>query len=169
MESITSPFSQQTTSNGLACCHTQLLTTYGNIIAEHEAQRFIDRVEDVQLTGKAHYIPHNTVKKRSATTTIRIFYDCSLHSSPDNPSLNNCLLVGQSSLNNKCPITLQFCTFTYSLSTDIKTAFLHSGLDKGDRDLNRFSGFLTLRSSKSSSKYTASRLSCLVLPAPFSC
>ena len=73
----------------------ELLQTYRNIIAEHEARGFIERVADPQPTGNAHYIPHHPVKKDSATTPIRIVYDCSFHSSPDNPSLNDCLLVGR--------------------------------------------------------------------------
>ena len=48
----------------------QLLTTYGNIIVEHEACGFIERVDDPQPTDNAHYIPHHPVKKDSATTQI---------------------------------------------------------------------------------------------------
>ncbi|XP_067036304.1 uncharacterized protein [Acropora muricata] len=116
----------------------ELLHTYGNIIAEHEARGFIERVADPQPTDNAHYIPHHPVKKDSATTPIRIVYDCSFHSSPDNPSLNDCLLVGHPFLNNMCSILLWFRTFTYGLSTDIEKAFLHVGLDDSDRDFTRF-------------------------------
>ena len=116
----------------------QLLATYGNIIAEHETRGFIERVDDPQPTDNAHYIPHHPVKKDSATTPIRIVYDCSFHSSPDNPSLNNCLLVGPPFLHNMCSILLRFRTFTYGLSTDIEKAFLHVGLDDSDRDFTRF-------------------------------
>jgi len=35
-------------------------------------------------------------------------------------------------------IILQLRTFTYGLTTDIKKAFFHVDLDKGDRDLTRF-------------------------------
>ena len=116
----------------------ELLHTYGNIIAEQEARGFIERVADPQPTDNAHYIPHHPVKKDSATTPIRIVYDCSFHSSPDNPSLNGCLLVGPPFLNNMCSILLRFRTFTYGLSTDIEKAFLHVGLDDNDRDFTRF-------------------------------
>lgn len=116
----------------------QLLTTYGNIITEHEARGFIERVDDAQPTDNAHYIPHHPVKKDSATTPIRIVYDCSFHSSPDAPSLNDCLLVGPPFLNSMCSILLRFRTFTYGLSTDIEKAFLHVGLNESDRDFTRF-------------------------------
>ena len=92
----------------------------------------------MQPTDDAHYIPHHPVKKDSATTPIRIVYDCSFHSSPDNPSLNDCLLVGPPFQSNLCSILLRFRTFTYGLSTDIEKAFLHVGLDDSDRDFTRF-------------------------------
>ena len=78
----------------------QLLTTYGNIIAEQEARGFIERVDDAQPSDNAHYIPHHPVRKDSATTPIRIVYDCSFHSSFDNPSLNDCLHAGPPFLND---------------------------------------------------------------------
>ena len=116
----------------------QLLTTYGNIIAEQETRGFIERVDDAQPSDYAHYIPHHPVKKDSATTPIRIVYDCSFHSSINNPSLNDCLHAGPPFLNDMCSILLRFRTFTYGLSTDIEKAFLHVGLDESDRDFTRF-------------------------------
>ena len=41
----------------------QLLTTYGNIIAEQEACDFIEKVDDARPTDSAHYIPHHPVRK----------------------------------------------------------------------------------------------------------
>lgn len=112
----------------------QLLTTYGNIIAEQEACGFIERVDDEQLSDNAHYIPHHPVRKDSATTPIRIVYDCSFHSSFDNPSLNDCVhALAHHYLMTCVPILLRFHSFTYGLSTDIKKAFLHVGLDERDR------------------------------------
>ena len=116
----------------------QLLTTYESIIAEHETRGFIERVDNPQPTDNAHYIRHHAVEKDSATTPIGIVYDCSFHSSPDNLSLNDCLLVGPPLLNHMCSILLRFRTYTYGLSTDIEKAFLHVGLDDSDRDSTRF-------------------------------
>ena len=116
----------------------QLLTTYGNIIAEQEAHDFIEKVDDARPTDSAHYIPHHPVRKDSATTPIRIVYDCSFHSSFATPSLNDCLHAGPPFLNDMCSILLRFRTFTYGLSTDIEKAFLHVGLDKSNRDFTRF-------------------------------
>ena len=147
----------------------QLLTTYGNIIAEQEARGFIERVDDAQPSDNAHYIPHHPVRKDSATTPIRIVYDCSFHFSFDNPSLNDCLHAGPPFLNDMCSILLRFRTFTYGLSTDIKRHFSMLALTKVIETSPDFSGYLTLRIQKASSKCTTSRLSCLALPAPRSC
>lgn len=116
----------------------QLVTTYGNTIAEYEARRFIERVVDPQPTDDAHYIPHHPVKKDSATTPIRIVYDCSFRSSPESPSLNDCLLVGPPFQNNMFSTLIRLRSFTYGFSTDIERAFLHVDLDDSDRDFTRF-------------------------------
>ena len=116
----------------------ELLKSYGKIIREHERRGFIERVDDVAFIDRAHYIPHHPVKKDSATTPIRVVYDCSSRSSSNSPSLNDCLMVGPPFLNDMCSIITRFRTFTYGLSTDIEKAFLHVGLDESDRDLTRF-------------------------------
>ena len=55
----------------------ELLKSYGNIIDEHERCGFIERVDDVAFTDRAQYILHHAAKKDSATTPIRVVYDCS--------------------------------------------------------------------------------------------
>lgn len=77
----------------------QLLTTYGTIIAEQEAHGFIERVDNAQLSDNVYYIPHHPVRKDSATTPIRIVYDCGFYSSFDNSSLNDCLHASPPFLN----------------------------------------------------------------------
>ena len=70
-----------------------MLTKYGEIIAEQQRRGFIEKVDDkIPQDRKVHYIPHHPVKKDSATTPIRIVYDCSCRETPDIPSLNDCLL-----------------------------------------------------------------------------
>ena len=92
----------------------------------------------LQTTDKVHYIPHHPVKKESATTPITIVYDCSFHSSPDTPGLNDCLLVGPPFTHDMCSIILRFRSFPFGFSADIEKAFLHVGLNEDDRDLTRF-------------------------------
>ena len=69
----------------------ELLRQYGTIIAEHERKDFIERVPEGSCTSRAHYIPHHPVRKESATTPIRIVYDCSYKQSHGSPSVNDCL------------------------------------------------------------------------------
>lgn len=118
-------------------CTPHLPETYGKIINEHKRRGFIERVDEEKPTDRAHYIPHHPIKKDSATTPIRIVYDCSFHPSRNTPSLNDCLMVGPPFLNDMCSIFLRFRTFTYGLSTDIEKAFLHVGLHESDRDFTR--------------------------------
>ena len=74
------------------------------------------------------------IRKESSITPVRIVFDCSFHSSPNSPSLNDCLLTVPPFLNDMCAILLRFRTFIHGLSTDIEKAFLHVGLHHCDRD-----------------------------------
>ena len=71
-----------------------LLKSYGQIIEEHERRGFMERVDSVETLDKIHYLPHHAVKQDSATTPIRVVFDCSARGSSDSPSLNDCLMVG---------------------------------------------------------------------------
>ena len=85
-----------------------------------------------------HYIPHHPVRKESATTPIRIVYDCSCKSSSDSPSLNDCLMSTPPKLNDITSLILRFRSDRYAVTTDIEKAFLNIGLTKEDRDVTRF-------------------------------
>ena len=99
---------------------------------------FIEKVEQTKPSNKVHYIPHHPIRKESTTTPVRIVFDCSFHSSPNSPGLNDCLFSGPPFLNDMCAILLRFRTFTYGIVADIEKAFLHAGLDGSDRDFTRF-------------------------------
>ncbi|XP_045198804.1 uncharacterized protein LOC123553115 [Mercenaria mercenaria] len=85
-----------------------------------------------------HYIPHHAVKKDSATTPIRIVYDCSCQETSQKPSFNNCLDSTPPTLNDISHIMIRFRLGKYAVSTDIEKAFLNLRLDKEDRDMTRF-------------------------------
>ena len=72
----------------------ELLKTYGTIIKDKEQRGFIERIESSSHTHNVHYIPHHPVRKDSATTPIRIVYNCSCKQSCNSPSLNDCLSAG---------------------------------------------------------------------------
>ena len=115
-----------------------LLRQYGTIIAEHERKGFIERVPEGSCTSHTHYIPHHPVRKESATTPIRIVYDCSCKQSHGSPSLNDCLHAGPPFLNDLSAILLRFRQHPLAFSADIEKAFLHVCLDESDRDYTRF-------------------------------
>jgi hypothetical protein len=105
-----------------------LLETYGNIIDDQENRGFIERIEPQETEDAVHYIPHHPVIKNSATTPVRIVYDCSCRQSSSTPSLNDCLQVGPPLLTDMCSILLRFRTHRFAFATDIEKAFLHVGL-----------------------------------------
>jgi len=116
----------------------QLLHLYSHIIEEQEKKGFIEKIEDDTKSRSVHYIPHHPVKKESATTPIRIVYDCSCKLSPSSPSLNDCLNPGPPFLNDLGSILLRFRQHNFAFSADIEKAFLHVHLDEIDRDFTRF-------------------------------
>ena len=115
-----------------------LLKTYGEIIADQEKREFIEKVQPTADSQNLHYIPHHPVIKESATTPVRIVYDCSCRQSATAPSLNDCLQIGTPLLTDMCSIILRFRTHPYAFSTDIEKAFLHVRLNEYDRDFTRF-------------------------------
>ncbi|XP_053389951.1 uncharacterized protein LOC128552902 [Mercenaria mercenaria] len=118
----------------------ELLQKYGEILSEQEKRGFIEKITDVKSSEntKVHYIPHHPVKKDSATTPIRIVYDCSCKSTRDSPTLNECLMKTPPILNDLTAILLRFRYHEFAVSTDIEKAFLNIGLHPDDRDVTRF-------------------------------
>ena len=114
-----------------------LLKIYGGIIEEQEKRGFIEKVDTISRKTNVHYIPHHPVRKESATTPIRIVYDCSCKQSPTVPSLNDCLHPGPPFLNDLSAI-LRFRQHRFAFSADIEKAFLRVYLDEADRDSTRF-------------------------------
>ncbi|XP_063435623.1 uncharacterized protein LOC134716543 [Mytilus trossulus] len=116
-----------------------LLRKYGEIINDQEKRGFIERIDNpTTSTEHAHYIPHHSVKKDSATTPIRIVYDCSCRRSQDTPSLNDCLRKEPPILNDISTLLMRFRENRYAVVTDIEKAFLQITLDEKDRDMTRF-------------------------------
>ncbi len=143
-----------------------ILKCYGEIIEQQTKRGFIEKVEEAKPTDRAHYIPHHPIRKESTTPPVKIVFDCSFHSSPNLPSLNDCLLTGSPFLNYMCAIPLRFRTFTYGLSADIEKAFLHVGLDANNRDSF---GSRTLQTQRINFIPSASRPSYLDQLAPPLC
>ena len=116
----------------------QLLQLYGKIIRDQLAAGFIEKVPRATENPKGcHYIPHFAVLKNSATTPIRIVYDCSCKTR-NGSSLNDCLLIGPPLQNDMIQILLRFRIHHIGFSSDIEKAFHRVQLHKDDRDFVRF-------------------------------
>ena len=115
-----------------------MLDHYDSIIKEQLQSNFIERVKNPRVTNHCHYIPHHAVTKDSATTPIRIVYNCSAKASKDIPSLNDCLMKGPSLTEKLSDLLLLFRTNPFAFSADISKAFLRIGLQREDRDFTRF-------------------------------
>ena len=116
----------------------ELLQIYGNIIADQVKRGFVERVRECDIPHDCHFIPHHAVKKQSATTPVRIVYDCSCRQSPSYPSLNDCLQVGPPFLIDLCTLLLRFRSHRFALVSDIEKAFLHVHLAEKDRSYTHF-------------------------------
>ena len=115
------------------------LKTYAQIIADQEQRGFIEKVpKTYKNRNKLHYLPHHAVLKDSATTPLRVVFDCSCQPNKDRPSLNDCLATGPPLLNDLTAILVRFRRYRYAVTADIEKAFLHIILDEKDRDATRF-------------------------------
>lgn len=119
----------------------KIFREYGKIIDDQERRGFIEKVDARETDiprSDVHYIPHHGVEKDSATTPVRIVFDCSCRQAKGYPSLNDCLMSTPPQLNNLASILVRFRLNRFAITTDIEKAFLHVQLDEQDRDYTRF-------------------------------
>lgn len=113
-----------------------MLDKYKDLIKIQEKNGIIEKVNCDDKSG--YFIPHFAVFRDSATTPMRIVYDCSSTVSPEYPSLNDILETGPPLQNDMVSILLKFRIGRYGLSSDISRAFHALGLDSAHRGLCRF-------------------------------
>jgi hypothetical protein len=117
----------------------EVLAEYDSIIKQQLESGVIERVAELDIAEKVHYLPHQAVVRQQAQTTkVRTVYDASARDIRSSTSLNDCLHVGPSLNPLLMDILLRFRVNRVALVADIEKAFLNVGVDKRDRDCLRF-------------------------------
>ncbi len=99
----------------------------------------IEKVVDLEVSDRCHYLPHRPVVRHEAETTkVRMVFDASAKSGKHGVSLNDCLHVGPSLNPLMYDILLRFRMGRTALTADIEQAFLNIEVDSVDRDSLRF-------------------------------
>ncbi|XP_060570474.1 uncharacterized protein LOC132728821 [Ruditapes philippinarum] len=101
-----------------------LLQKYDGIIKDQEKGGFIEKVNVLPSERPVHYIPHHGVKKHSATTPIRIVFDCSCRQNKNSPSLNDCLESTPPEINELTSILVNFRKHRYAVCTENEKAYI---------------------------------------------
>ena len=121
-----------------AAKNPELLAVYQKIISDQLDRGFIERVPPGEIHKReCHYIPHFAVEKESATTPLRIVYDCFCKTATG-VSLNDFLETGPPLQNDMLEILLRFRIHRIGLSADIEKAFHKIILHESDRNFIRF-------------------------------
>ena len=117
----------------------ELIQKYDDIITDQLNKGVIEKVGCESDSLIKHYIPHHAVvNPAKATTKVRVVYDASAKSKPENKSLNECLYRGPILLQNLTGILLRFRLNKIALVADIEKAFLQIGLQDEAKDVTRF-------------------------------
>ena len=120
------------------------INEYDSIIKEQLRGSVIERIPEHELTESTeedtvHYMPrHGVVRTDKDTTKLRVVYDGSAKSQPDEPSINDCLERGPKLIPKLFDILIKFRSHPIALTVDIENAFLMIGINKSDRDMLRF-------------------------------
>ncbi|XP_069191662.1 uncharacterized protein [Procambarus clarkii] len=117
--------------------HPENWKLYHDIIQQQLDKKFIEvvTIDDVK---EGHYLPHHAVLKNSATTAIRIVFNCSAKTKQNSVSLNDCLQTGPSLTQMLYNVLLKYCIRTYAYTANISKAFLRVGLQEEDHNYTKF-------------------------------
>ena len=114
------------------------MKVYQEVILDQERRGFIERIQENESNDQpVHYLSHHGVHKDSATTPVRVVFDCSARAS-NGISLNDCLESGPSLVPDLVKVLLRFRLQKYAFVSDIEKAFLMVQLQPEDRDAVRF-------------------------------
>ncbi|XP_069181245.1 uncharacterized protein [Procambarus clarkii] len=113
------------------------LKLYHEIIEKQLDDKFIEVVTN-DNPKEGHYLPYHPVLKNSATTPLRIVFNCSPKTRQSSVSLNDCLQTGPSLTQRLYDVLLKFRIGTYTYTADISMALLRVGLQEEDRNYTKF-------------------------------
>ena len=148
---------------------TGMLKVYHSIIEEQLRRGFIEQVPISELAKPCHYIPHHGVHKDSATTPLRIVYDCSSREAKHLASLNDCLETGPPFLQELPAILIRFRCHKFGIALTLKRhSYMFSCTPRTVTTLV-FSGPAVLMIPIAHFIHTDSKLSCLDRPARHLC
>ena len=114
---------------------------YDQIIREQLDTGIIEHVDLGFPTevNQIHYLPHHgIIQQDKKTTKLRIVYDASACSSPNQPSFNDCLYSGPSLNEQVMDLLMRFHCHHVALVSDVEKAFLMVSVEEKDRDCLRF-------------------------------
>jgi len=115
------------------------LNAYNAIIKEQAEVGIIERVMELEMPDKVHYLPHHAVIWNEAKTTkIHMVYDASSKEGKGGVSLNDCLHVGPALSPLLYDMLIWFREKHVALAGDIEKAFLNVEVKLRDRDCSRF-------------------------------
>ena len=121
----------------------KLLSEYDAIFQEQLRKGIIEYVPSNQVSAeKPHYLCHHgVVRKDHDTTKLRIVFDGSAKSVPNQLSLNDCLQLGENYMPSLFDTLLRFRVHSVAMTADIEKAFLQIEIKPSDRDSLRFLWF----------------------------
>ncbi|XP_055714212.1 uncharacterized protein LOC129808458 [Phlebotomus papatasi] len=113
---------------------------YTQFMHEYESMRHMELVpQDEEISDSQSYvIPHMAVLRPSSTTTkLRVVFDASARTKPNNVSLNDVLAVGPTVQGELLHLLIQFRTYKYAFTADIEKMYRQVGVSAEDRDFQR--------------------------------
>ena len=121
----------------------KLFSEYDAIFQDQLDKGIIEHVPNNQVSAEnTHYLCHHgVVRKDHETTKLRIVFDGSAKSEPNQLSLNDCLQLGENYMPSLFDTLLRFRVHAVAMTADIEKAFLQIEIRPSDRDSLRFLWF----------------------------
>ena len=114
-----------------------LFEDYNNVFREWTQERIIEEVPENEVNNPGHYLPHIPVIKQNITTRLRPVFDASA-CGRSTSSLNQCLETGPNLIELIPTMLMRFREKKISVVSDIRRAFLQTGVCPQDGDFLRF-------------------------------